>query len=598
MREDGETIALLYHATGVGKTITAATDAKVVGGNTLFLVNRLNLADQAKVDFFNIWAEATQGDFTGKFKETGKQVTFSTVQTMSSHLDKFSSDYFTYLVVDECHHATSGTYQKIFSYFKPKFILGLTATPERADGEEVLTLFQNIAHKMDLQTAVERGILVPIRCLRVKTDIDLSEVRIRGIRYDSSDLESKLFLPERNKLLVDTYVNNAKNKKTVIFCASVDHIDHSEEIAQLLQAEGISAQAVSGKIPYEERITILENYGSGAISVLCACDLLNEGWDSPKTEVLFMARPTLSKTLYMQQLGRGTWRSEGKEDLLVFDFVDNANMFNMPYSLHRMLDMSQYRPLEYVLAPKEKKDRDNDLFRKGEKPVAYLDIPVNLTDYELIDLFDWQKEAKNMISQKEFVRMVNVQSETILDYLREEKIKPDLAVPMGDSRTINYYHENTIQNYSKQFKWTLITPENMKELFMVFVRKMTMKYSYKPVLVQSFFEHLGDDGRVKVSDIVESVMNFYQRRREQGLVVEVANNFYLNAELTEKEVEKHIFDQPFNRFSEMKFLLRSRDISYIELNTHIFKNLKEADISEILQICEEKLEMYYNKIAD
>ena len=100
--------------------------------------------------------------------------------------------------------------------------MGLTATPERSDGEDMLELFQNVAHKMDLKTAVERGVLVSIRCIRVKTNIDLTDVRINGIKYNSQDLESKLFIPERNQLIVDTYLKYVNGKKTVIFCASMD----------------------------------------------------------------------------------------------------------------------------------------------------------------------------------------------------------------------------------------------------------------------------------------------------------------------------------------------------------------------------------------
>lgn len=155
------------------------------------------------------------------------------------------------------------------------------------------------------------------------------------------------------------------------------------------QEVGVSAEAVSGKVKLQERDSILENYENGNISVLCACDLLNEGWDSPKTEVLFMARPTMSKVIYMQQLGRGTRKSEGKKDLLVFDFVDNANMFNMPYSLHRLLDIENYRPLEYVLAPKHKKKLDSDMLRKGELPTAYVDIPINVKDFQAVAIYQW-----------------------------------------------------------------------------------------------------------------------------------------------------------------------------------------------------------------
>ena len=188
MREDGKTIALLYHATGVGKTITAATDAKAVDGRTLFLVNALKLASQAKDTFAKVWPEATLGEYTGSQKDVSQTVIFATVQSISKDLEKFSPTDFDYLIVDECHHAAANTYQKIFTYFHPKFILGLTATPERSDGEDMLELFQNVAHKMDLKTAVERGVLVPIRCIRVKTNIDLTDVRLNGIKYNSQDL--------------------------------------------------------------------------------------------------------------------------------------------------------------------------------------------------------------------------------------------------------------------------------------------------------------------------------------------------------------------------------------------------------------------------
>lgn len=113
---------------------------------------------------------------------------FATVQSLSKNLKDFNPETFDYIVVDECHHAAASTYQKVFTYFHPKFILGLTATPERNDGENMLELFQDVAHKMDFKTVVERGILVPIRCIRVKTNIDLSDVRINGIKYNSQDL--------------------------------------------------------------------------------------------------------------------------------------------------------------------------------------------------------------------------------------------------------------------------------------------------------------------------------------------------------------------------------------------------------------------------
>ena len=590
MCEDGKTIALLYHATGVGKTITAATDAKAVGGRTLFLVNALKLASQAKDTFAKVWPEATLGEYTGSQKDISQTVIFATVQSISKDLEKFSPTDFDYLIVDECHHAAANTYQKIFTYFHPKFILGLTATPERSDGEDMLELFQNVAHKMDLKTAVERGILVPIRCVRVKTNIDLTDVRINGIKYNSQDLESKLFIPERNQLIVDTYLKYVNGKKTVIFCASVDH---AAEIAKLLRDNGVKAEAVSGRDRVEIRNKILKDYETESTNVLCARDLLNEGWDSPHTTVLFMARPTMSKTIYLQQLGRGTRRCPGKDDLLVIDFVDNANMFNMPYSLHRVRDISKYQPMAYVLALENKRKLDQDMLFKGEKPEAWLDVPIDVDDYEIIDLFNWQNSVKDMISQIEFVRMVDVQSETVDRYIKDGKIKPDLSVPFGDKRMFHYFREESVRNIAKQYGWDLITPQNMADKFMKFIEMMDMSFSYKSVLLKAIYEYMDSNGRVALPDVVDYFIDFYEDRKAHGMIAEKPNSIYQKGGYTKKDVEKNILSNPFKRFEDMRFLMRCKDVETVEVNPIIFRKLTRKDWLHIVDVCDKSLEKYY-----
>ena len=224
-----------------------------------------------------------------------------------------------------------------------------------------MEIFQNVAHKLDLETAVELGVLVPIRCIRVKTNVDISNIRINGIKYNTQDLESKLFVPERNGIILKTYLDFVKNKKTVIFCASVKH---AQDIADLFKANNINAESVSGNMNNAKRKKVLKDYEHGDIDVLCACDLLNEGWDSPNTQVLFMTRPTMSKALYTQQLGRGIRISAGKDHLMVFDFIDNASLFNMPYSIHRMFNIKEYKPGDYVVASESLWQLEKDLIAK------------------------------------------------------------------------------------------------------------------------------------------------------------------------------------------------------------------------------------------
>ena len=484
MREDGKTIALLYNATGVGKTITAATDAKAVGGRTLFLVNALKLASQAKETFAKAWPEATLGEYIGSQKDMTQTVIFATVQSISKDLEKFSPTDFDYLIVDECHHAAANTYQKIFTYFHPKFILGLTATPERSDGEDMLELFQNVAHKMDLKTAVERGVLVPIRCVRVKTNIDLTDVRINGIKYNSQDLESKLFIPERNQLIVDTYLKYVNGKKTVIFCASVDH---AAEIAK-------------------------------------------------------------------------------------------------------------YQPMAYVLAPENKRKLDQDMLFQGEKPEAWLDVPIGVSDYEIIDLFNWQNSVKDMISQIEFVRMVDVQSETVERYIKDGKVKPDLSIPFGDKRMFHYFREESIRNIAKQYGWDLITPQNMADKFMKFIETMDMSYSYKPVLLKAIYEYMDTSGRVALPDVVDYFIDFYENRKAHGMIAEKSTSIYQKGGYTRKDVEKNILSNPFKRFEDMRFLMRCKDVETIEVNPIIFRKLTREDWLHIVNVCDKSLEKYYLRL--
>lgn len=591
MRREGETIALLYHATGTGKTVTAVSDAKKLGKRTLFLAHTKELVTQAKDSFDELWGEVSSGLYVAEHRDKNAYVVCGSIQSISQNLEEFRPEDFGYLVIDEAHHGSADSYKKVLGHFKPDFTLGLTATPERMDGESILEIFKNIAHKLDLKTAVELGELVPIRCIRVKTNVDLSEVRINGIKYNSQDLESKLFVPERNRVVLDTYIDYVKNRKTVIFCASVEH---AEEIASLFKEAGINAEAVSGSSRPRERERILKEYEEGDINVLCACDLLNEGWDSPKTQVLFMARPTMSKTIYMQQLGRGTRKSEGKEYLMVFDFIDNANLFNMPLSIHRMFNIDKYRPGEFVLAPNRLRELEKDLLFKGERPEAYLDFPIYASDYEVIDLFNWQEKVKDMISQMEFVRMVTAQSETVERYVREGKIVPDFVVPMGN-RSFNYFREETVRNYAAEFKWELITPANMKDKFIEMVRDMDMSYSYKPVLLCAMLKYAHEDGTVAVDDIVDYFINFYKDRKLRGLPVEKPNSLFCREEYTEKEVERNIFSNPFKRFEDMRFMKRSKDVEYVEFNRHIWKNLSRSDKEWIAEWCEKKLEEYYSR---
>lgn len=593
MRDKKETIALLYQATGTGKTVTAVMDAKRVGGRTLFVAHTMELVNQAYNTFKSLWTETTVGKFADSVKDYESNVICGSIQSVALNLDTFNDNDFDYIIIDEAHHATAETYQKVLAYFKPKFILGLTATPERADDTNILDIFQNTAHKLDIQTAVEIGALTNVRCIRIHTNIDMTKVRFNSVQYNIRDLDVKICVSERNQLIVDTWLNYVKDKRTVVFCASVKH---AEQIAELFKNAGVNAVAVSGSMKTSERNEWLAKFASGEVKVLCACDLLNEGWDCPQTEVLFMARPTMSKVLYTQQLGRGMRLSEGKEFLMVFDFVDNASQYNAPYSLHRLFRLKDYHAGATVLGKKGAREAEAALYEKGEKPDVIIDYPVDATDYEAVDIFNWQEEAAGMISQMEFVRRVDVQSETIEKYLREGKLIPDLIVPMSEHRTFKYFKEETLERYSKEYGWQLIDDKNRKDLFMKMVEQMDMSYSYKPVLLKAILKHADKIGRVKIEDIVSYFKSFYEGRRAAGLVVEKPNSIFAKGGYTDKEAERNVFSNPFKRFEDMNMLRHTKTLGIIEVDSTIWKKLTADEKQYIENTCDGKLKEYYELV--
>ena len=594
MRANKETIALLYHATGTGKTVTAVMDAKRCGGRVLFVAHTMELVNQAFATFESLWNNVSVGKFADSIKDTETHVVCGSIQSVALNLDMFKENAFDYIIIDEAHHASADTYQKVLAYFQPKFILGLTATSERADDTNILEIFKNTAHKLDIQTAVEIGALVPVRCIRIHTNIDMTKVRFNSVQYNIRDLDVKICVTERNQLIVDTWLEYVKNRRTVVFCASVKH---AEQVAQLFKNAEVSAIAVSGGMKTSERNEHLAKFADGDIKVLCACDLLNEGWDCPQTEVLFMARPTMSKVLYTQQLGRGMRNSEGKDHLMVFDFVDNASQYNAPYSMHRLFKLKDYHVGATVLGKKGQREAELELYAKGERPDAIIDYPVTATDYEIVDIFNWQEEVQGMISQMEFVRRVDVQSETIERYIREGLLVPDLIVPMSEHRTFKYFKEDSLFSYAEQYKWKLINDSNRIDLFMEMVEKMDMSYSYKPVLLKAIFTYADANGRVKISDIVDYFRDFYEGRRKNNLIVEKSNSIYAKGNYTDKDVERNVLSNPFKRFEDMNMFRHTKTLGIIEVDSTIWKKLSVDDKTNIVTICDNNLEKYYQRIS-
>lgn len=223
--------------------------------------------------------------------------------------------------------------------------------------------------------------------------------------------------------------------------------------------------------------------------------------------------------------------------------------------------------------PKQDKPKRDALYAKGEKPDAIIDFPVSVTDYEAVDVFNWQDEAAGMISQMEFIRRVDAASVTVERYIREGEIIPDLIVPMSEHRTFKYFTEETLEKTAEKFGWRLINDENRKELFMEMVRQMDMSYSYKPVLIKAFLTHADEKGRIKLENIVSYFRSYYEDRRSNGLVVEKANSIFAKGGYTDKEAQRNILSNPFKRFEDMQMLRHTKTLGIVEVEPTVWKLL-------------------------
>lgn len=326
-RSEGAKRALVQAATGVGKTYLAAFDSKSYE-RILFVAHREEILKQAAVSFRNVRNSEDYGFFTGEEKSTDKSVIFASVATLGrrEYLSEkyFAPDYFQYLVIDEFHHAVNEQYQRIVKYFKPQFLLGLTATPERMDGRNIYELCDyNVPYEIPLKDAINKGMLVPFHYYGIYDDTDYSGLHLIRGRYDEKELNETYIGNVHRHDLIYKYYCKYGSKKALGFCCSRAH---AEEMAKKFCERGIPSVAVYSNANgtySEERGKAIEKLKNGEIRVIFSVDMFNEGVDITSVDMVMFLRPTESPIVFLQQLGRGLRRSKGKEYLNVLDFIGN-----------------------------------------------------------------------------------------------------------------------------------------------------------------------------------------------------------------------------------------------------------------------------------
>ncbi|HWB10761.1 MAG TPA: DEAD/DEAH box helicase family protein [Pirellulales bacterium] len=595
IRAEGKSIGLVTHAQGAGKTIVAVSDARRLGGRTLFLAHRRELVIQAHEKLKQLWPDATAGIYMANVRDDESHNLAASIQSIADRLVDFSPTAFEYLIIDEAHHAAAPIYRRVLGYFRPRFVLGLTATPDRADGQSILDIFCDCAHRLTLREAIERGQLVPIRCVRVRTNVDLTRVRFNEVQYNRKDIEETVVVPARDQLIVDTYRSHVPGRKAVAFCVNVRH---GESLADLFCRNGIAARSVSGRMPRSERDEYLKAFRDGELRVLCACDILNEGWDCPDVEVLLMARPTLSRVVYLQQLGRGTRKAPGKECLTVFDFVDNSTRYNQALTLNRAVGQPTYRPGGLLLAPKALRTAEEDAVGRGQRPTAILDIGLWAREYEEIDLFDWQETLKDMISVTQLEIELAAPEGTVRRALERGLIEPDHRQSLGQ-RTYHYFHRDRSEELRLALGLPRVEETSIKGLFLDYVADMDITTSYKPVMLLAMLDSISEDGRARISDVASKFGDFYRQRKGAGLVVERANSRMANIEAVDgAQAQRVMLEMPFEKFERRRYLMYARDFAFIRFEPRLWRQLAPDDLVRLRGVCQESIARYYERLAE
>lgn len=332
---------LIVAATGTGKTAIAAFDYRRFAESRrpktthlLFLAHRKEILEQSRSCFRQVLKNLRFGELSdGEEHASHPEYLFMTVQTFSRQKfwERMAPDYYDMIIVDETHHAASDSYQKIFTAFHPKILLGLTATPERMDGKNILSYFDNhISAEIPLTDAIERRLLCPFHYFGTDDPVDLSSVSWKSGNYDTKELEIKyvynhISAGRRAAAVLDAlsrYTADLRDVKCIGFCVSKKH---AEYMADYMNKHGIPSMNLDADTPSDIRKKAKEQLECGEKQILFTVDLFNEGVDIPSINTVLFLRPTNSLTVFLQQLGRGLRLSPGKDCLTVLDFVAQSN---------------------------------------------------------------------------------------------------------------------------------------------------------------------------------------------------------------------------------------------------------------------------------
>ncbi|SES12891.1 DEAD/DEAH box helicase family protein [Salipaludibacillus aurantiacus] len=571
--EEGYDKAMVVMATGLGKTYLAAFFARHFS-RVLFIAHREEILFQAKQSFQHVLPEKSCGIINGKLKESHTDHVFASIFTLASdkHLTSFKRDEFDLIIVDEFHHAAANSYSRALDYFQPKFLLGLTATPDRMDGKDVFALCQgNVAFQMHFLEAIQIGWLAPFHYYGVYDDTDYSQVTWLGTRYDQEELLAKQLKEEMAEKIYQAWLEH-RQSRTLAFGSSIRQIKF---LADYFRRKGVRAVDLHSETQGISRKEAIDQITAGKIDIIFTVDLFNEGTDIPALDTLLFVRPTESLTIFTQQIGRGLRLSKNKEHCVVIDLIGNYRNADLKLGL---LDTRS----------EEKREKSREVV-----PSVPASCTINM-DLQVVNLLKEIKKKQQPRKQK-----------ILMEY---ERVKEELGYRPTYLQFHRLGYENS-QAVKQEFKsyigflnWAGELSEEEQEAFqegeawLAEAEKTAMSKSYKMVVLQYMLNRGPEDWLKPVTpEEVAPYFYDYLTSKEYRRRIDFINKDKMNwtAEDMDK-VAKLIARMPMTKFGGSTTF----DGKIFKLDLNFSREAKKYIHKWTEEICEYRMESYFEKKAE
>lgn len=579
-RAKGINTFLIFFPTASGKSRIVEEDMRFFAADRLGFKALVLAPNTNIVKDWNYRIENSLSEYSDK-------IDVRTFAYIVRNFTSLASDEYSYIVVDEAHHAVAPMLKRVIQYFTPEFMVGLTATDQRLDKKKLETVFGGYKTGLSLIQAMEEGIIAQANVYRIETNIDLSHVRFNGKDYINADLEKSIRVTSRNELIVNVlseyFCEGAvAERQGIIFCVNAKH---TIEMEKLLNSAGISAKSYTGQTKNADKV--MSDFKEKKIRFLCACNMISEGWDYPELGILVMARPTLSKVLYLQQIGRGLRKTDKKKNVFVIDVVDEYGAMARPCSMHSIFGNSMYVPFGNISC------RD---YSAGDF-IEIDGIQERVERIVELDINNFEDKYGDFLSQEQLAREYYVSTGTITSWIKKGKIKPTVAYTFG-SKQIYLFSPEDVESIRQNLGIPLHTEETIKQDFFDFLAERDYSLSYKMPFLIAFVENMNSIGDAKIDKVLSSYTEFYENRIKRGLPVDRSTCPYNETTIKDvKFIKTNMLTNPFEKFERKRFMYYSNDLNLISINHALFSQMDENDFQRVKDQMHEDIENYYRDMG-